>query len=136
MMLTVLGAAQCVSACAISGCHHADPMDSMPESHQSMNQHQPGHQGHHKSHQGSTPSEPTQHDENCGGGSCGDHAPYLAKAKDISALEKLASFSPIVLLPVAAPVMQIETSRILASQATHSPPPVQDVGVRSTVLRI
>jgi len=136
MMLTVLGAAQCVSACTVSGCHHGDSMDSMPESQHSMGDHQPGHQSHQKSHHGSTSSEPAQHDESCGGGSCGDHTTYLAKAKDTSALEKLAFVSPILLLPVATPVMQIEVSRILASRATHSPPHPRDIGVLSTVLRI
>ncbi len=123
-------------------------MGSMPESHQSMNHQkpgnhhqpgghsQPGHQDQQKSQPGSTPSEPAQHDESCSGGSCGDHATYLANAKDTSVLEKLASVSPILLLPVAAPVMQIDASSILASRATHSPPHIQDVGLRTTVLRI
>lgn len=140
-MLTVLVAAQCVSACVVTGCHHGDSMDSMAESHQSMHHQQPGshHQSGHQDpqtgHPGSMPSDPAQQGENCGGSTC-DHTTYLAQAKDTSVLEKLTAVGPILLLPVAAPVMQIDAKGILAFQATHSPPHIQDVGLQTTVLRI
>lgn len=131
MTLTVISAAQCVSICAVSGCHHGDSIGSMHESQPATRENPQGHHG----HEGPAPAEPMQHDDGCDGRSCGDHATYLTKANDLSLLNKLPSALSLSTLTTPAPVVHIDWARLLPVRVSH-PPPHRDVGALTTILRI